>query len=113
MDNLIEIKIKDFKSFTEETVSLGGVTCFVGANESGKTNLLDAINHLFKKSQMVAFIPDELRIGAPNYPDGEIRIRYAIKLDDLLIKDLAGYFPNIVGKLLYLTKIGKPKEDPI
>ncbi len=55
MDNLIEIKINNFKSFTEETISLSGVTCFVGANESGKTNLLDAIHHLSKKSQMLAF----------------------------------------------------------
>jgi hypothetical protein len=38
------IEINDFRSFESETVLLSDVTCLIGANESGKTNFIDALN---------------------------------------------------------------------
>lgn len=35
---LTSIKIENFKSFTNEVINFDNVTCFVGANESGKNN---------------------------------------------------------------------------
>jgi len=44
MANIIHsISICDFRSFANQDINLSDVTCLIGANESGKTNLLDAI----------------------------------------------------------------------
>lgn len=43
---LTELRLRDFKSFDDQTVSLGPVTLLVGANASGKSNLLDSIRFL-------------------------------------------------------------------
>lgn len=43
-DNMIEtITVKNFKSITDMTLSLGNVNVFIGANGSGKSNVLEAI----------------------------------------------------------------------
>lgn len=43
---LSRIELVGFKSFEEANVSLGGLTVLVGANASGKSNVLDAIRFL-------------------------------------------------------------------
>lgn len=43
---LTRLRLKDFKSFVDETVELDGLTILVGSNASGKSNLLDAIRLL-------------------------------------------------------------------
>lgn len=43
-DNMIgTITVKNFKSITDMTLSLGNVNVFIGANGSGKSNILEAI----------------------------------------------------------------------
>jgi len=113
MHLLTSIKIENFKSFTNEVVGFDNVACFVGANESGKSNLLDAIYHLSSKKQAAPFTPDDLCIGAPNYPIGEVKITYTLLLKELIVKDILEYFPKIKGKFLSLTKRGKPNESPV
>lgn len=41
-----DIQIRGFKSILDATVPLGRVNCFIGANGSGKSNLLEAIGTL-------------------------------------------------------------------
>jgi predicted ATPase len=43
---LSSLRLEDFKSFANETVPLARLTVFVGANGSGKSNVLDAIRFL-------------------------------------------------------------------
>jgi hypothetical protein len=43
---LREITVRGFKSVVEQSVSLGRVNCFIGANGVGKSNLLDALGVL-------------------------------------------------------------------
>ena len=43
---LQRIHLKDFKSFADQSLEFGRVTVLVGANASGKSNLLDAIRFL-------------------------------------------------------------------
>ena len=43
---LSEIHIKGFKSVLDQTVSLGRVNCFIGANGVGKSNVLEALGVL-------------------------------------------------------------------
>ncbi len=40
---LLQVRLKNFKSFVDQTIELGPTTLLVGANASGKSNLLDAI----------------------------------------------------------------------
>ena len=40
---LEEITIKNFKSITDDTISLGRVNVFIGENGSGKSNILEAL----------------------------------------------------------------------
>lgn len=43
---LKKLRLKDFKSFVDEQVELAPLTLLVGANASGKSNFLDAIQFL-------------------------------------------------------------------
>ncbi|MCK6516968.1 AAA family ATPase [Myxococcota bacterium] len=43
---LTSLHLKGFKSFDDERMALGGLTVLVGANASGKSNVLDAIRLL-------------------------------------------------------------------
>lgn len=110
---LTSITIENFRSFTKDKVVFDGVTCFVGANESGKSNLLDAIYHLSNEKQNLQFTLPELRIGAPNYPTGEVKITYTLKLQESIVKDILTFFPKVKGRILSLIKKGKPKEKPL
>ncbi len=40
---LEELRIKNFKSITDDTISLGRVNVFIGENGSGKSNILEAL----------------------------------------------------------------------
>lgn len=46
-----KITIEDFRSFDNEVIDFNDVTCVIGPNEGGKTNLLDAINMLLLGDQ--------------------------------------------------------------
>lgn len=59
------VQIRDFRSFDDKTIPLSDVTCFVGANESGKTNLLKAV-HLSKTANNEIKIED-IRKGSPRH----------------------------------------------
>ena len=48
MNNYLKrIRIQRFRSITDQTIDLAPITVFVGANDSGKSNILKAINLLF------------------------------------------------------------------
>jgi len=112
MNPLVEIEIENYKSFTKELIKFEGITCIVGANESGKTNLLNAIAHLSQSNQQTPFKPEELRMGTPGYPRGEINIKYALTLNESLLGPLYKQFRNAVGARLTLNKSGIPGESP-
>lgn len=113
MHLLKSIRIQNFKSFTDEKIDFDVVSCFVGANESGKSNLLDATYHLSGKRQSEPFTPDELRIGAPGYPRGEVKITFTLIIQGTLFEDMLVSFPRIRGRTFTLVKKGTPKDKPI
>lgn len=45
---LTELKIENFRSFKDKTIKFDDYTCFVGANSSGKSNILTALNIFFQ-----------------------------------------------------------------
>jgi len=46
------VRIRNFRSIKEQTVELGDYTSFVGANGSGKSNVLHALNVFFGESEI-------------------------------------------------------------
>jgi predicted ATPase len=44
------VRIENFRSIRQQTIELDGYTCFVGANGSGKSNVLHALNVFFGMS---------------------------------------------------------------
>lgn len=47
---LTEIKIKNFRSFEDETIAVDDYTCFVGPNGTGKSTVLQALNVFFRNT---------------------------------------------------------------
>ena len=47
---LKEIRIKNFRSFEDETILFDGYTCLVGPNGSGKSTVLQALNVFFRNT---------------------------------------------------------------
>ena len=50
---LIKVIIEDFKSISREEIELNNLTCLVGQNECGKTNILEAISYLDPKMRLL------------------------------------------------------------
>ena len=46
------VRIRNFRSIKDQTVDLDDYTCFVGANGSGKSNVLHALNVFFQESDI-------------------------------------------------------------
>ena len=47
---LKSLRIQNFRSFKDETIELGGYTCFVGPNGTGKSSVLVALNVFFRET---------------------------------------------------------------
>jgi len=112
MNLLTEIELVNYKSFTSETIRFDDITCVVGANESGKSNLLDAVWHLTPENHTAPFSIDELRMGTPGYPGGEVQIVYKVALTKHLLGSYHNEFPSAAGRFFWLTKRGAPQAQP-
>ena len=109
-----KIEIENFKSFLKEGFSVDEITAIVGANESGKTNILKAINHFSKDRQYAQFGREEgdFRLDSPSFPNGEISIACEFVLSENLIPQLIKLEPKLKGKLFRLEKKGKLNTIP-
>ncbi len=106
---LKKIRIKDFRSFVDEEVVFDDITTIVGANEGGKTNVLDAIEHLTNEE---GFKRNDLRKGSKNYPYGQIEVEYSIILNEKNIPDIIEELPILENKEFIVIKKGKPDQKP-
>ncbi|WP_435349865.1 AAA family ATPase, partial [Klebsiella quasipneumoniae] len=43
------VRIENFRSFNDETITLDDYTCFVGCNGAGKSTLQNALNVFFRQ----------------------------------------------------------------
>ena len=64
------ITIKNFKSITSATFSIGNVNVFIGANGSGKSNILEAVGMVAAERscqiEVNAMIQKGIRIAKPD-----------------------------------------------
>lgn len=56
-----KVQISNFRSIKNETIEFDEYTCFVGANGSGKSNVLNALNIFFRQSGIPGLDPQNLR----------------------------------------------------
>lgn len=103
---LRDIHIKGFKSIVDQRIALGRVNCFIGANGTGKSNVLEAIGvlsaaafgrvddeaimrrgvraglpRLFKNSFAGTQIPPHIMLEARGEPDATFRVALLNPLD--------------------------------
>jgi energy-coupling factor transporter ATP-binding protein EcfA2 len=101
-----EINIRGFKSIVDQTLALGRVNCFIGANGVGKSNVLEAVGvlgaaasgrvddeaiirrgvraglpRLFKTSFADTQIPPHITLEAHGEPDATFRVALLNPLD--------------------------------
>jgi len=109
-----KIEIENFKSFLKEEFFVEELTAIVGANESGKTNVLKAIDRFSKDKQYIQFGREEgdFRLDSPSFPSGEILIACEFVLSKTLIPQLIKLEPKLDGKIFRLEKKGKLNVAP-
>ncbi len=67
--SVLELRISNFRSFRNVSVRLGDLTLLVGANNAGKTNLLDAMNLALGTGRRVVGVDDiHSAVGEPSLP---------------------------------------------
>ncbi len=105
---LREIQIKGFKSIVEQTLSLGRVNCFIGANGVGKSNVLEALGVLGAAAggrvDDEAIIRRGVRAGRPRLYKSSFagtRIRPHITLE-------GQGAPSATFRVALLNPLGKP-----
>lgn len=84
---VVEVYLRNFKSVRETTLPLGSFTCLIGPNNSGKTNLLDAL--LFLQQAMSRGLPQAIDLhggmkrlrhyGAGAGEGVEIRLKFCME----------------------------------
>jgi len=89
---IYKIKIEDFRSFNNEVIDFNDVSCIIGPNEGGKTNLLDAINMLLVGDEKD--INDKRIMRASDIRKNSLRFReeklpqLEFELTDQIVQDL-------------------------
>jgi putative ATP-dependent endonuclease of the OLD family len=90
---LVELRIENFRSFSDQTIDLGGYSCLVGPNGSGKSTVLRSLNVLFRNPTGTSSISE---LGAEDFHDRDtsrpVRITATFAdLRDLAYQDLKAY----------------------
>ena len=104
---LTEIKIKNFRSFKEETIVLDSYTALVGPNGSGKSTVLQALNVFFRNTSatsvdLLKLSDEDFHLKNTENPI-EIRLKFE-KLSPEAQKDFKAYFRN---DMLIISAIAK------
>jgi len=89
------IRIENFRSFKDQTVSLDAYTCLVGPNGAGKSTVLAALNIFFRETENST--TDVLNLSEEDFhqKDTEKPVRITVTFGDLNAdaqEDFKGYF---------------------
>ncbi|MCX6751861.1 MAG: AAA family ATPase, partial [Candidatus Nomurabacteria bacterium] len=77
------IRLENFRSFRDETISLNKYSCFVGPNGAGKSSVLAALNVFFR--EQASFATDINKLTDEDYfcKDTTNPVRITVTFDDL------------------------------
>ena len=88
------IKIENFRSFQDETIILENFTCFVGANGSGKSTVLNALNVFFRQYKDSKTDLSKLTNEDFHHKNTDIPVKITVtftELSDAAKKELSDY----------------------
>jgi AAA15 family ATPase/GTPase len=111
MEILKSIRIKNYRSILEEKFDLENMVAIIGANESGKSNVLNAISHITPKKQKQPFELHELNLCEAQSVDNSIEIEFEIILGTHLIPDIIKDIPNLNQRPVLIKKKGIPTKE--
>ena len=80
---LKKMKIENFRSFKDETISFDDYTCLVGPNGAGKSNILTALNVFFRNNASTATNVQVLSNEDFHHKNTDVPIRIAVTFVDL------------------------------
>ncbi len=89
------VGIKNFRSFSDETIELADYTCLIGPNGAGKSNVLCALNVFFRESEGYATDLSVLDVEDFHQKNTDEPITITLTLTELseeAQKDFADYF---------------------
>lgn len=112
MKFLTGLDVNNYKSFLDDSFKIDDFITIVGPNESGKTNVLEAIKHISKDNQSTPFDDGDLRFDCPDFPEAKIKIKYHVLISKKICPDLCFYFPMLENTTLTLAKEGELKGTP-
>ncbi len=95
------IRIENFRCFKDETIKIDDYTCFVGANGSGKSTVLHALNVFFRQSKDSQTDLSKLTREDFHHKDTSNDIKITVTFEDLSSQaeeDLSDYVRQ--GKLI-------------
>ena len=94
------LRIQNFRSFKDQTINFDDYTCFVGANGSGKSTILTALNLFFRETADSK--TDLLKLSKEDFHNGNVSepVQITVTFADLSVEaqeDFKAYFRH--GKL--------------
>ncbi len=98
---LSQIRIKNFRSFKDSTISLDRYTCLVGPNGSGKSTILQALNVFFRNTSSASTNLHHLSNEDFHHKNTNNPIKITLTFEELspeAQKDLKAYYRS--GKLV-------------
>ncbi len=88
------IRIENFRSFQDETISLNRYSCFIGTNGAGKSSILAALNIFFQEQASSATDSNKLTEEDYFQRDTTVPVRITVVFDDIGLgaqKELSTY----------------------
>ena len=91
---ITKLKIENFRSYRDQEINLSNYNCFIGANSSGKSTVINALNLFFRENNnsqtnLIKLSEDDFHHKNTNLP-----IKITVTFGDLSVKakeDLAAY----------------------
>jgi predicted ATP-dependent endonuclease of OLD family len=77
------VRIKNFRSFKDETILFDDYSCFVGANGAGKSTVLYALNLFFRQSKDSQTNILQLSAADFHHKNTELPIKITVTFEDL------------------------------
>jgi len=101
------VRIENFRSFKDETIYFDDYTCFVGANGSGKSTVLNALNIFFRQDKDCTTDLSKLTIEDFHHKNINDPIKITVTFKDLSQKAKEDFFDYVRQDKLIISSVAK------